>query len=228
MATVYFTPATFRFLRELAANNNRPWFQCNKSRYIDVLREPLLQLIADMADPLQRISPHYRAEPRSQGGSMLRIYRDARRIYNRGPYKTWGGARFGHERRREVHAPAFYLHIEPDLNVVGAGIWGPEQATLNRIRAFLADNPESWKKATRSRAFRQRFEFRGESLSRPPRGYDGAHELIEDLKRKHFAASRHFEDTIVCSSELLPFSVDCFRRLAAMMDYLCAALDLEF
>ncbi|MFI4971009.1 MAG: DUF2461 family protein, partial [Lysobacterales bacterium] len=48
MATTYFTPATFKFLRDLAANNNRTWFAANKPRYEDVLRQPFLHLIADL------------------------------------------------------------------------------------------------------------------------------------------------------------------------------------
>jgi len=73
-----------------------------------------------------------------------------------------------------------------------------------------------------------RFEFWGEQLSRPPRGYDPQHELIDDLKRKNFAAGEAFDDALACSSELLPSIVATFRPLAPMIDYLCAALDLEF
>ncbi|MDE1886248.1 MAG: DUF2461 family protein, partial [Xanthomonadaceae bacterium] len=67
-----------------------------------------------------------------------------------------------------------------------------------------------------------------ENLSRPPRGYDPNHELIEDLKRKNFAAGAQFTEALACSSELLPFAVATFKRLAPMIDYLCAALELEF
>ena len=63
---------------------------------------------------------------------------------------------------------------------------------------------------------------------RPPRGFDPAHELIEDLKRKNFAAGTGFDDAMACSDELLPTVVDTFKRIAPMIDYLCAALDLEF
>jgi len=228
VATIYFSPATFRFLRDLRRNNNRAWFAANKARYEDVLRQPFLRLIADMQAPLARISPHYRADPRAQGGSLFRIHRDTRFAHDKTPYKTWAGARFAHERRRETEAPSFYLHIQPGDCFAGGGIWHPEPATLKRIRAFLEENPAAWKKATHGKAFRSRFEFWGESLVRPPRGFDPAHELIEDLKRKNFAAGTGFDDAMACSDELLPTVVDTFKRIAPMIDYLCAALDLEF
>ncbi len=215
-------------MRGLAANNNRAWFLANKQRYEDTVREPFLRLIADMQAPLAKISTHYRADPRTQGGSLFRIYRDTRFRKDKRPYKTWASARFFHERRREVAAPSFYLHIEPHGCFVGAGLWHPESPTLKRIREFLADNPSTWKRAVHRKAFESRFALWGEQLTRPPRGYDPAHELIEDIKRKSFAAGQQFSDKLACSNELLPHTLDAFKRLAPMVDYLCAALDLEF
>ena len=224
----YFNAATFRFLRDLAANNNRAWFAANKPRYEDVLRGPFLRLIADLQAPLARISTHYRADPRPQGGSLFRIHRDTRFASDKTPYKTWAGARFAHERRREIEAPSFYLHVQPRDCFAGGGIWHPGSPTLKKIREFLADNPAAWKKATRGKAFRDRFEFRGEALTRPPRGFDPGHELIADLKRRNFAAVQGIPEALACSDELRPFVVDTFRRIAPMIDYLCAAVELEF
>ena len=224
----YFNAATFRFLRDLAANNNRAWFAANKPRYEDVLRGPFLRLIADLQAPLAKISTHYRADPRPQGGSLFRIHRDTRFASDKTPYKTWAGARFAHERRREIEAPSFYLHVQPRDCFAGGGIWHPGSPTLKKIREFLADNPAAWKKATRGKAFRDRFEFRGEALTRPPRGFDPGHELIADLKRRSFAAVQGIPEALACSDELRPFVVDTFRRIAPMIDYLCAAVELEF
>ena len=228
LATTYFSPATFKFLRDLARNNNREWFAANKPRYEDVLRQPYLRLIADLQTPLAKISAHYRADPRAQGGSLFRIHRDTRYSHDKTPYKTWAGARFGHERRREIEAPSFYMHLQPGDCFAGGGIWHPESATLKKIREFLADNPATWKKAVHAKAFRERFEFWGERLKRPPHGYDPAHELIEDLKLKNFAAGQGFAESLACSDELLPYLAATFKRIAPMIDYLCAALDLEF
>lgn len=228
MGTNYFTPATFRFLRDLAAHNNREWFAANKPRFEDVVRQPFLQLLADLQAPLAKISTHFVADTRSQGGSLFRIHRDTRFASDKTPYKTWAGARLFHARAREVEAPSFYLHVQPKGCFVGGGIWHPQPDTTRRIRDFLADNPAAWKKATRSKAFLEHFALGGASLVRPPRGYDPAHELIEDLKRKDFTAWQNFDDAIATSSELKPFLVERLKRIAPMVDYLCASLDLEF
>jgi uncharacterized protein (TIGR02453 family) len=228
MASIYFTKATFRFLRDLKANNNRPWFQENKPRYEEVLRQPFLQLIADLQAPLAKISAHFVADSRSQGGPMFRIYRDTRFAHDKTPYKTWSGARLYHERAREVDAPSFYLHFQQGDCFVGGGKWHPQPESVKRIREFIVNNPAAWEKATRSKSFTSHFTLGGDSLVRPPRGFDPEHALIEDIKRKDFVASERFADGIAISSELKPLLVDRFKRIAPMVDYLCASLELDF
>ena len=224
----YFDAAALKFLRDLARNNNRDWFNARKAQYEATVRDPFLRLIGDLAEPLAKISPHFRADARPSGGSMFRIYRDTRFANDKSPYKTWLGARLFHERARQVHAPLFYVHIQPGRCFAGGGLWHPEGPALKRIRDFLVDNPATWKKAVQSTAFRKRFGLGGESLSRPPAGYDPKHELIDDLKRKDFVASREFSDADAMSPRLKPILVETFKGIAPMVDYLCAALDLEF
>jgi len=227
-SSAYVTAGSFRFLRELARNNNREWFAANKARYEKTTRDPFLRLIGDLAEPLAKISPHFRADPRPSGGSMFRIYRDTRFANDKTPYKAWLGARLYHERSRQMPAPLFYLHIAPGRCFVGGGLWHPESATVKRIRDFLVDNPATWKKAVQAKRFREHFELGGESLTRPPRGYDPAHELIEDIKRKDFVATRYFSDAEAMSPQLPRIVIDGCKGIAPMIDYLCAALDLEF
>lgn len=228
MADTYFTAATFRFLRDLAAHNDRDWFAANKPRYEDVLRQPYLRLITDLQAPLAKISPHYRADPRPQGGSLFRQHRDTRFSNDKRPYKTWAGARFFHERWREIEAPSLYLHLQPGECFVGGGFWHPSPDTTKKIRAFLADNPAAWIKATRGKAFAARFVLGGETLTRPPRGFDPALALIEDIKRKDFVATQSFDERLATSAELRPFVVDAFKAVAPMIDYLCAAVEIDF
>jgi uncharacterized protein (TIGR02453 family) len=228
MPHAYFSPATFKFLRALQRHNNRNWFKAHQDDYETHVRRPYLQLIADLQTPVAKLSGHYRADPRKVGGSLFRIQRDTRFSGDKAPYKTWAGARIFHERRREIAAPSFYLHIAPGDCFVGAGLWHPENHTLRNIRSFIADNPASWKRAAHGRAFRERYEFRGESLSRAPQGFPTDHPLLEDLKRKSFAAGVGFDDALACSPKLFPFVVAHFRQLAPLVDYLCAAQSLEF
>ena len=122
MATRYFTPGTFEFLEELEENNNRPWFEQNKSRYEEELKGPALRFIEDFEGRLVKISPHFHAGRRS----LFRIHRDTRFSKDKSPYKTYAGMQFRHEAAgNDVHAPGFYLHIQPGHSGVGCGVWRP-------------------------------------------------------------------------------------------------------
>jgi uncharacterized protein DUF2461 len=94
-ADTYFTPRFFEFLRELTANNRKEWFEPNKQRYRDDVKEPMLHFIADLGPRLRTISEHLNADPRPSGGSMFRIYRDTRFSKDKSPYKTNIAARIG-------------------------------------------------------------------------------------------------------------------------------------
>ena len=245
----YFTPKTFTFLKSLARHNERAWFQAHKAEYEEHLRQPYLRFIADLAEPLRKISPHYVADPKPVGGSLFRIHRDTRFAKDKKPYKEWAGSQYFHEASRVVRpvspgstpqdlrtrgdawridAPVFYLHLQPGDCFAGGGVWHPQPETVKRIRDYLVSNPTSWKAATRSPAFRRTFGLDGDKLSRPPRGYDPAHPLIEDLKYKDFVATAQFADRVACGPDFPRFLLGTFRKLAPMMDWLCGALDLEF
>jgi uncharacterized protein (TIGR02453 family) len=224
----YFTDKTFKFQRALARNNNRDWFQAHKDDYQSALRDPFLRLIADLKPVLREVSEHYRADPKPVGGSLFRIHRDTRFSNDKTPYKAWAGARFFHARNKQVEAPSFYLHIQPGHCFVGAGLWHPQPDTQRKIRQFIFDNPGNWKAAVHSPAFRKKFDMDGESLVRVPAGFPADHELIADLKRKDFVATAMLDDATVLGPRLAKVVGDQFKALAPLVDYLCAALDLEF
>ena len=60
------------------------------------------------------------------------------------------------------------------------------------------------------------------------RGFEVDADLLQDIKRKDFVASQRFADALACSNELKPLLIDRFKRVAPMIDYLCASLDLDF
>ena len=126
MAERSFTPALFAFMRELREHNDRDWFKANKQRYEEDVREPAFAFISEFAGHLQEVAPHFVADPSPTGGSLFRIYRDTRFSKDKTPYKTHTGIHFRHEKAKDVHAPGFYLHLEPRNVFAAAGIWRPE------------------------------------------------------------------------------------------------------
>ncbi|KGM54981.1 hypothetical protein N800_01495 [Lysobacter daejeonensis GH1-9] len=225
----YFSDASFKFLRGLARHNNREWFLSHKADYESHVRAPFQRLLTDLQPALAAISPNFRADSRPVGGSLFRIQRDTRFANDKAPYKPWQGARLFHERRREVAAPSFYLHLQPGDCFIGAGLWHPETETVRKVRHFIVDNPGSWKAAAHAPTFRKRFDLEdSEMLVRMPRGFPDDFEFADDLRRKNFVAFRALDDDLMTGPRLLQTVEKDLAALGPFTDYLCAALDLEF
>jgi uncharacterized protein (TIGR02453 family) len=217
-----------RFFEELAANNDRDWFNDNKSRYLDTVVGPISEFIVEMAPRLKKISKHFTADPRPHGGSMFRIYRDTRFSKDKTPYKTHAGVQFRHSAGRDAHGPGFYVHLAPDEVFSGGGIWHPPNPVLNSIRDSMADNVRAWARIANAKKTREVGGIRGEQLKRPPRGFDAEHIHIEDLKRKSLYIMTESDPNTMLGPEFVDRVTESFRRAAPLNRFVCDALELPF
>lgn len=228
MAHRYFTPKLFAFLSDLAEHNDRDWFKAHQGEYEEHIREPALDFITDFGKELAKISPHFVADSRTVGGSLFRIQRDTRFGKDKTPYKLNTGMHFRHELAKDVHAPGFYINLQPGENYMGVGIWRPETKVAYAIRARIDENPAGWKKAVGAKRFTDVFALAGDSLVRPPKGYDPDHPLIDDLKRKDFIASTRLTQKLITSADFLPTFTDHAKRGVPFMRFLCDAVGVPF
>mgnify|MGYP006183813263 CR=1 FL=1 len=111
--------------------------------------------------------------------------------------------------------------------------WAAKAAAISSRRADTGSSggksrPDLLTQAVRSPAFRRRYEMWGDSLVRPPRGFPADHLLIDDLKRKDFTAGYALDDEVVLGPRLRQAVVSGFKGVVPLVDYLCAALELEF
>ncbi len=118
---------------------------------------------------------------------------------DKSPYKTNVGVHFRHERAKDVYPPGYYLHLDPKESFVGMGIWHPDTATQKMIREAIAENLKALKRATGGK-FGKAFPLEGDSLKRPPAGFDVDHPLITDLRRKDFIVVRDLSQKELCAS----------------------------
>lgn len=221
-----FGPELFAFVRDLTANNDREWFQQNKRRYEQEVKEPALAFISGFGPHLRKISPHFLAIPKAQGGSLFRIHRDTRFSSDKSPYKTHVGIHFRHAQGADAHTPGFYLHLQPGESFVGMGLWHPDAPTLAKIRGAMVADAAAWKKAKAS--FEKRFALAGESLKKAPQGFDAGHPLIDDLRRKDFIGAITHGDAEVLDPAFPARFVDACRDGAGLVRWLCGALEVPF
>jgi uncharacterized protein (TIGR02453 family) len=218
-----FTPEVFAFLRELADNNEREWFNANKRRYEEHVKEPALAFVEDVGYRLPAVAPHLVADKRS----MFRIYRDTRFAKDKSPYKTHVGIYLRHARSADADTAGLYLHLEPRHVFMGAGIWHPGSPALKRIRNRLVSQPNAWREAVAAVA--PTWELAdGESLKRPPVGFPADHPLIDDLKRKSFAIVSRLSQKDATARGFLDEFEQRAQRARPFLAFLCDALGVEY
>src|ERR1700730_2397407 len=104
MAFTGFPKDFFAFFKELKAHNERPWFNDDQQRFRDNVQAPMSDFIEAMRPRLARISKNFVADPRPNGGSMFRIYRDVRFSKDKRPYKEHAAVHL-RQSNKDVHAP---------------------------------------------------------------------------------------------------------------------------
>jgi uncharacterized protein (TIGR02453 family) len=224
----YFTSDGLRFLEQLRGHNDKTWFDANKARFEEGLRDPGLRLVADLEPVLAKISKHFVAEAKPNGGSMSRIYRDTRFSKDKSPYKTALFFHFRHARGTEDAAPGFYFHVEPGASSVGGGVWHPAAPALEKIRRAIVKAPGAWDKAKGRSEVGAACSMGGEMLKKVPRGYDPEDPHAEDLKRKDFGVHGPAPDSVLTSARLLGELGKRFATTAPVLEFLCKAVGLPF
>ena len=137
-----FRPEAIQFLADLAANNDRAWFQPRKAEYERLLKQPLEALCVALAERFEARGLPLTADPVR---SPFRIYRDVRFSKDKSPYKTQRFSGLPVERRRTGAVPpegdpGGYFHLEPGEAFVGGGMWHPPKEKLAAFRSMLDAN----------------------------------------------------------------------------------------
>jgi len=216
--TPYFSRELFQFLYELKFNNERAWFMANKPRYEQHVKAPLQAFLADTAPRVARVNPAI-CRP-----TFFRIYRDVRFSKDKSPYKTHAAAQFRHRATADdVHAPGFYLHLEPGDCFVAGGIWHPEPDAMLAVRRRIAKGDPAWLKF---RAAKLPL-YVDDKMKRPPKGFGPDHPRIEDLKLRSFISWVPFKDKDTCAPGFLDAFLGAVKRLDPLVRFLCDAQGLK-
>jgi len=227
-----FTTAALRYLRQLAAHNEKPWFEAHRAEYEQAVREPMLMLIEEMLMRFREFAPEIGGDPKR---SMFRINRDVRFSKDKSPYKTHVACWFHHRGAgRSVGVEAnegsagFYFHLEPGgKSMVGAGVWMPPRAQLNRIRDAIAEKPAVFEGVVRDLPKRFGGIHEYSVLKRMPRGFAEGHPAARWLKHQSFTSGRSFKDAEVTSPKLERLLAREFEALLPLVRWVNGALGLQ-
>jgi len=228
-----FTPATLRFLRGLARNNRKVWFEAHRVEYEAVVQVPMRALIEEMDVRLARFAPEIIGDPRR---SMFRIYRDIRFSKDKSPYKTHAACWFYHRdgsravgREAAGGGAGFYFQIAPGTSFVGGGMWMPPREALARLRDAIAEDPRRFQRIVTDRRVARRFGGLDEDvvLTRVPRGYAADHPSARWLRCQSFTLGRRVRNSQATSARLPALLERDFRLIVPLVRWINGVLGLK-
>jgi uncharacterized protein (TIGR02453 family) len=210
------------FLKAIAKNNNREWFEKNKPKYLEAKLhfEDFLELLhkelLTFDDSLAGLNP------RKQG---FRIYRDVRFSKDKRPYKVNMGAGFSAHGKMDQE-PGYYIHIEPGKSFVAGGIYMPDAERLSKIRQEIDYNAGDFVKILKDKKFKKLFPSLDDfdKLKTAPKGYAKDHPHLDLLKNKSFVVSHRFTDADVTSKSFVKKVANTCKTLKPINDFLGEAI----
>ncbi|WP_298031142.1 DUF2461 domain-containing protein [uncultured Dysosmobacter sp.] len=139
-----FTDETVDFMWGIRFNNEKPWFEAHKETYLTQLYQPMRELGGEIYDFLQEKRPDY-----GLIGKVSRIYRDARRLHGRGPYKDHLWCSVEQPAEQWTSKPTFWFELTPEGWSYGMGYWMPKPVTMAKLRSRIDRDPAAMEKLTR-------------------------------------------------------------------------------
>jgi uncharacterized protein (TIGR02453 family) len=207
-----FRPQAIQFMADLAANNDRAWFQPRKADFERLLKDPMELLVIAVGERFRSRGIPLLADPKR---SPFRIYRDTRFSRDKSPYKTHLAATFpwvegrsgdGGERADDSpHSNGGYFNFQPGEMFIGGGMWMPERPRLDAFRRAVLDEPERVRAALEDPAFVAWFDGgvrSHDTLKRIPPGLPADHPMADLFRWKDVVFGRRLSDDEVCSPGL--------------------------
>lgn len=209
--------STLQFLRNLQKNNNRDWFNDNKTFYQEAQQdvisfvEKLIEEIAAFDEEIGKLDAKK---------SLFRIYRDTRFSKDKSPYKTNFGASLG--MGKGGHVSGYYLHIEPGKSFLAGGVYMPESSVLKKVRQEISAFGEEFKLILENDDFRN--YFRGlsveDKLKKVPQGFENDDKMAEFLKLKHFVVTHPVSDEQLLADDATIEFAKIYKAMKPLNDFL--------
>ena len=215
------TASTLSFLKSLKKNNNKPWFDANKSKYLEVRNNfeefvaLLLQKMALFDEDLKELE--YK-------NCLFRINRDVRFSKDKTPYKINFSASFNKGGKKSIYA-GYYLHLQPGGNsFIGGGLWRPEPEQIKKVRQEIDYCFPEFKKIIEVPAFKKNYggleKDQNQMLINIPKGYEKENPAADFLKMKSFVATKNIADVDLTNPKFMNQIVDSYKTLKPLLNFI--------
>jgi hypothetical protein len=214
---------TLHFLKKLKINNNREWFDSNKTEYL-ASKEIFEEFVSELIKGINKFDKKVSLDLKPKD-CTFRIYKDVRFSKDKTPYKNNMSASINPGGKKS-NIPGYYFHLEPDACFLAGGVYMPMPDVLKAIRQEIDYNPLPLINVLKSASFKKEFNGLDEEdkLKNPPKGFNKDHAHSEILKNRHFIVSQKFENKVILKKQGLSKTLDSFKAMYPFLDYLRKAI----
>ena len=218
----YFTKDFLSFFRELAKNNNKEWFDANRKRYEQTVKEPFSQFVGDVIRQVQKVDPEVKIKP---ADAITRINKDIRFSKDKTPYNTHVGAVISPAGRKDKSVPGLYIQLSADKVTLFGGAYVLEPPQLKKVREKIMANPQAFAKLYSDKTFRTHFgDIKGEQSKRLEPALAKAAEKEPLVANKQFYFTTELKPALLTDAELADTILAHYRAARDINKFLQNAL----
>lgn len=214
--------STYKFLRQIAAHNDREWFHAHqpeykaaRSQFEDYVQQLILRIAS--FDPTVAYQT-----PKS---CIYRFARDTRFSEDKSPYKRHFGA-FICSHGRKSYRGGYYLHLEPGNSLIAGGSWCPPAPQLKLVRQRIVDEIDAFRAIVEDERFHELFPIVGEDLLKTlPKGFPKEFPYPQYLRPRLYTVWSPIPDTLVSESDSLDRLEEMFHIMSHFNNFLNEVFD---
>lgn len=218
----FFIPDYLEFFKQLAANNNKEWFDIHRKRYETVVREPFKHFVSELILAMSKNDEELHLEAKD---AIFRINRDIRFSKDKTPYKLNNSAIISREGRRNKNYPGIYIEFGPEKLAFYGGIYMPDSRQTLKVRSFFKEYAEEFQSLLSDKNFKNNFgEMHGEKSKRIPKELRESAVLQPLIMNKQWYYYKHLSPEIILSDDLLDTILDLEAKSRPMKEFLIRAI----
>jgi uncharacterized protein (TIGR02453 family) len=219
----YFEKGFIDFFTELEENNHKEWFDANRKRYENFVKEPFKAFVGEMIAQISAIDQEVRVEPKD---CIFRINRDIRFSKDKTPYKTNVSASIAPGGRKNMSTPGIYIELSArDLRIY-SGVYQPDKDQLHRLRSSIENNLEEFQGLINNKNFKKDFgTILGDKNKIIPKEFKEAFEKEELIANKQFYFFKKYDSKQILSPSLVQDFMNDYQTAKPLMIFFNDALE---
>ena len=207
----YFTIEFVKFFKDLGKNNNRDWFQANKSRYEQHVKKPFYRFVQDIIEEMKNYDAELNLDVKN---AVFRINRDIRFSKDKSPYKNFVAAAISRGGRKDMQYPGIYIHLEPGNFMIAGGCYMPDKTNLSKLRRYIIEHPKEIKSALGNKHFNTMYGGladgeKNKILPKELKDYGNDHPLI--YNKQYYYSSTIPDEGVFLRDDLLMLVMEHFE-----------------